>query len=267
MANFMPSFATSLNQAGAQTLERVLVERELQRKMAEQQTAQQRQMFLDQFNVGMRLQDQQQQERDFTFRKEQTESKAKLDAEERDRKLRQERNEAGAREIFATGVQQGAPRQDLTRAALDGKVPVSLMPKEPVKEKSLEEKIRETEALSAARARGSQSVKPTKVAKDNPKAPSQFKQTIQNRVGSAGFKTASEAIRSIKKNWPRWRENYPGLEVNAVEAVIKNIYGQEPTARMTRIEEDTPPASKSGGLDLAAIKARTLARMNGVTPK
>lgn len=231
MANFMPSFVTSLNQAGAQTLEQVLVERELQRKMAEQQTAQQRQMFLDQFNVGMRLQDQQQQERDFAFRKEQTESKAKLDAEERDRKLRQERNEAGAREIFATGVQQGAPRQDLTRAALDGKVPVSLMPKEPVKEKSLNEKVLEAEAIAEARARGSKRGNPgqpkaTKVAKDNPKIPEGFRAAIENRKGTKGFETAEAAVKSVADRWDAWRTNYRGLDLNAVRAFMQNLYGQ-----------------------------------------
>ena len=226
---FMPSVAGSLNQAGQDTLLQLLQRRAMEEEFARRNMALQQNAAMDQFQVAMKLQDQAQQERDFGFRKQQAEARAGREADETAEKKRAAANELRAQDIFATGVQQGAKREDLVRAAIDGKVPVSLMPREPVKKPTLEEKVAEAEALTAARESTKAKFdkpKATKVAKDNVKAPSRFIQTLQGRVGSPGFENAENAIKSVTNRWQDWRKNYPGLDLNAVRAAVQNLYGQ-----------------------------------------
>jgi hypothetical protein len=174
--------------------------------------------------------DQQQQERDFGFRQSEAARKTQVDETERAAKQRELTNQRGAQDIFAQGVQQGAPREDLLRAAMDGKVPVSMLPREPAAPKpTLDEKITERRALRIADKEVDarfKEPKATKAAKDNPKAPQGFVAAISNRRGSAGFANAKEAEASITKRWQDWRKDYPGLNVNAVRLALQDIYGE-----------------------------------------
>jgi hypothetical protein len=229
---FMPSVAGSLNQAGQDTLLRLLQRRAFEEESMRRNVALQQDGGRNAFNVEMRLRDQKQQDDALNFRKGQAEEESRKDAAKAARAERDATNIRGAQDIFATGVQQGASREDLVRAAIDGKVPVSLMPKEPVAKPTLEEKAKEAETLAEARARGSKrgnpgAPKPTKVAKDTPGAPNSFRAAISGRKGTKGYTKAKEAFESVTARWQDWRRDYPNLDMSQVKSAIENVYGED----------------------------------------
>jgi hypothetical protein len=234
----MPSVFTSMNQAGQDTLLQMLQRREFEQQIALRQMASMGDIAQQQQNAFFRQETARradesaarQRERDALADKRNADKDA-LDAADRAKKQRDETNARGAQEMFIASRASGAAPDDpaLLRAALDGKVPVSLMPRVQTPRPTLEEKVAEAKALTLAREEAKapfKTPKATKVAKDNPKVPSGFRDAIQGRVGSAGFKTADEAVKSVQGRWPAWRQNYPGLDLNAVRSAIQNIYGQ-----------------------------------------
>lgn len=234
MANnpFMPSVAQSLNAGSQDTLQQLL-----QRRMFEEESTR-RFMALQQdgernaFNISMKLKDQEQQDAALRFRREQADAKTKADAEKAASAKREATNLAGVRSMFSEGLSRGASRNDLLPLAVEagGKIPVSLLPKEPAAPKPT---LADIKAEAKARAEGTaegrapfKTPKATKVAKDNIKAPARFIQTLQGRVGSPGFENAESAIKSVQGRWHDWRTNYPGLDLNAVRTAVQNLYGQ-----------------------------------------
>lgn len=234
---FMPSVATSLNQAGGMTLQSLLEQRLVQQEMAAQQQKLQQQALMDQMSLGLRLRGDQRAQgtadlarQRFVFDQEQDRAKAKAAQLKVDAEAREARNIAGARDIFATGVQNGADPRDLTRAALDGKVPVSMMPKP---ERTLADKVAEVEALTAARERTKAKFpRPTKAAKDDPELPAGVKSAIDAKRGQPGWGSATEAARSLMKSWPSFRAAHPGIDQDKVRAYIANLYGERLTPTM-----------------------------------
>jgi hypothetical protein len=259
---FMPSVASSLNQASGQGLLEILQQRILQQEMEKQMLSTQRQGMNDSFSMAMRLKDQQQQDeaRKATAARQKTTDD--LAASKEATRVRDANNVKGAAGMFfdrlAMDPTDNSP--GMQRAAHEGNVRVSMMPKDAKVEPTLAEKEKEAFTLSAARARGTQSVKPSGGggAKDNPKLPAGVKDALRARKGTPGYKTAAEAIQTVKSGWDQWTDGHPNMDLNAVEAAIRNLYGQEPTAKMTRVAADTPPSS---GFDSAALRARLLAKM------
>lgn len=235
----MPGVATSFAQAGQDTLEQALKQRLLEQQMQQSQLQmlaqidQRDQMNAFRMDSAMRADEslRHRQSQDAMTRERQ----ARLDAEkaaETAGKKREARNAAGSAEMVFEGLSRGANPDDpgMLRARFDGKVPVGLMPKP--KEPSLQEQGDAAEELAFRRARGSKRGNPgdgpkaTKVAKDTPGAPRQFRDTIANRVGTPGFETADAAIKSVQARWQVWRQSYPGLDLNQVRTVMQNLYGQ-----------------------------------------
>jgi hypothetical protein len=229
---FMPSHAQSLNEGSQDALLQLLKRRAFEEESLRRQMMVEQDGARNAFNVQMRMRDQQQQDEALNFRKQQATKDEERDAAKAARAERDANNVRGAQDIFATGVQNGASREDLVRAAIDGKVPVSLMPREPKPPvPTQEDEATRAETLAEARARGSRRGNPpapkaTRVAKDTPGAPAQFRQTIQNRIGSRGFENAENAIKTVSSRWQDWRKNYPGLDLNAVRTAVQNLYGQ-----------------------------------------
>lgn len=241
--SFMPSALTSLAGASQDTLAQTLAEREFNRKMAEHQQQLQRQALMDQFSVAMRMQDQGQQERAFRYRVDQDTAEAKGKADAAATKQREFTNIRGAQDIFATGVQNGASRQDLMRAAIDGKVPVSMLPKEPVAKLSLAERVADRKALRTADKEVDAKFdkpKATKVAADEIKAPPALRTEIESYASRKlpGWRTVDEAKRSIESNWPKLRATHgQKLDKAAVDRVLVNIYGTRPKGSTNWMDE------------------------------
>jgi hypothetical protein len=234
---FMPSHAQSLNEGSQDALLQLLKRRAFEEESLRRQMMVEQDGARNAFNVQMRMRDQQQQDEALNFRKQQATKDEERDAAKAARAERDANNVRGAQDIFATGVQNGASREDLVRAAIDGKVPVSMMPKAPVAKETPEERSariradvsdRESaqEPFDIARERRAEGRRGTRVAKDTPGAPAQFRQTIQNRIGSRGFENAENAIKTVSSRWQDWRKNYPGLDLNAVRTAVQNLYGQ-----------------------------------------
>jgi hypothetical protein len=266
---FMPSVFSSMNQASRGTLQDIVQQRLMQDEMAQQQAALMQKAMMDRNSLDLRWRADKRATDKLSFDKSQAEiaarDKAKLAAE----KVRGDRNKAAAHDMTFEAMTRGEGRSPgLLRTASEGGVPVSMLPPEPPKPKPTREE-QDAEILGDAlgRAAAEKEVekrypKPTKgvkVAKDNPKLPAQFNSTIQNRKGSTGFKTAAEAIKSVKERWQSWRANYPSLDLNAVETAIRNIYGEEPAAKMTRTAAEVPAGDMSGVL--ANARERALKRM------
>jgi hypothetical protein len=227
---FMPSVAGSINQAGQDTLLQLLQRRAFEEEGMRRQIALQQNDQRNMFSVAMRLKDQQQQDRAHKFRVDEATKKAEAEAKEAARKERDATNIRGAQDIFATGVQQGAKREDLVRAAIDGKVPVSLMPKEPVAKQTIEEKVSDRIKLRTADKEVDakfEKPKATKVAKDTPGAPNGFRAALSGRKGTHGYKNAKEALKSVQARWQDWQRDYPNLELTKVKSAIENVYGED----------------------------------------
>jgi len=232
----MPGVATSFAQAGQDTLEQALKQRLLEQQMQQSQLQmlaqidQRDQMNAFRMDSAMRADEslRHRQSQDAMTRERQ----ARLDAEkaaEAAAEKRQARNAAGSAEMVFEGLSRGANPDDpgMLRARFDGKVPVGLMPKDP--KPTFEQKLAERKALRVADKEVDarfKEPKATKVAKDTPGAPRQFRDTIANRVGTPGFETADAAIKSVQARWPVWRQSYPGLDLNQVRTVMQNLYGQ-----------------------------------------
>jgi hypothetical protein len=231
-----------------------------EQQMQTQLFNQQRQGQQDLISTGMRLQGAGLAQARFGAQERERALKTQRDAEQAAADKREATNIRGAQDIFATGVQQGASREDLTRAAIDGKVPVSLMPKEPPAPKpTLEEKVREAEALTEARERTKSRFKTPKATKtkvDDPQLPKGFRDAISGRIGSTGFATREEALASIKANWPKWRANYPALDASKVKSELDNIYGPSESAG-GRMMLSTPA-------DMERRKANVTAKIDGL---
>jgi hypothetical protein len=229
---FMPSVASSLNQASGQGLLEILQQRILQQEMEKQMLSTQRQGMNDSFSMAMRLKDQQQQDeaRKATAARQKTTDD--LAASKEATRVRDANNVKGAAGMFfdrlAMDPTDNSP--GMQRAAHEGNVRVSMMPKDAKVEPTLAEKEKEAFTLSAARARGTQSVKPPKGAtkvKDNPKTPAGFAAAINGRKGSKGFETKEAAEQSIESRWQEWRKNYPQLDRASIRSTLQNIYGSK----------------------------------------
>lgn len=237
----MPSTFTSLNQAGRDTLEQTLIQRELQRRFMEEQTKLQRQALLDGVNLQMRvnsdrraaegldLQKANAEESRRRWETEQAARQAKVDAD-----TRQDRNKAGVIDM----IRQAGPNAnpwDLQMLGLEAGLPPNrvLPPKPEETRAQRDERIRgdvlaREQAEADAARRFPKPAKPTKPVKDKPGLPMGFQAAIRNRVGTTGFANPTEAAKSIEAKWPEWRRNYPGLSLSAVKTFLGDVYGTRP---------------------------------------
>jgi hypothetical protein len=190
---FMPSVFSSMNRASRGTLQDIVQQRLMQDEMAQQQAALMQKAMAQRFSMDMRLRGDQRAGDKLTFDQQQATAAASEKKAAAEAKLRQERNVAGAQDIFATGVQNGAAPEDLVRAALDGKVPVSMMPKPPVV-KEPKKTLQEIEDEAAARARGNEKGKGPKATKVKAKAPIKVKGKSNARAfGGSSLDAAIDA--------------------------------------------------------------------------
>lgn len=253
----MPSVFTSLAGASQDTLEQVLAEREFRRVQAEQAAEAQRKMQMDAMNMQLRLRgDQRAQSADQRaaeslglqrqrFEADQAQTKDTTDA-----KAREQATRLGIIDMVRQGGDQLDPAGRRLMAA-EGGLPITTfdVPESPA------DRLKRIEAETDVRARTNAKYRKgagdkTRVAKDNPKVPARFLETIQNRIGSTGFGSIDEAIQSIEGRWPEWRKNYPGLDLNAMRLALQNLYGKKP---------------KSGGSDdlAASIAEKIESRLSG----
>jgi hypothetical protein len=241
MANaFMPSAFASMNAAGQGTLEQIMKQRLFEQELLKSQIGMQRQVNAD-AELSRRYDAQERYQQGMVNAREQAIAAQLQIAQEKAAqaqaaaaaKDRASRNVAGAADMFFEGLTRGEDPNSpaMLRVATEGKVPAAARPKKEEtpaerRQRIYDDAMARREADAAADKRFQKPTKPTKVGKDTPGAPAAFRAVIQNRIGSAGFDNAANAVKSIEAKWPEWRKSYPGLDLNAVRTAIQNIYGQ-----------------------------------------
>ena len=257
----MPGVATSFAQAGQDTLEQALKQRLLEQQMQQSQLQMLAQIDQrDQMNA-FRQDSAMRADKSLRHRQSQDamtrERQARLDGEkaaETAGKKREATNRRGAADMYFEGLTRGINPDDpgMLRSMSEGDVRVSMRPKEP--KPTLAEELDKRKKFRIADKEVDAMFdrpKPTKVA--DRKLPPSVKRAIDTKIGEPGWETAADGIKSLKRNWSKFRYDHPELDLNAAEAYIKNAYGQEPTSKMTRTEAETP--ADTSGLS-PAVKAR-----------
>ena len=255
MANaFMPSVAASLNAGGQASLEDIM-----KRRLFEQQLAQSNLGLQRQFNAD------QEQSRRFDAQERYQQGiinarMAAVDAAQQKAELAAN-TKVGQAEAYQQAVEQASAAYEagdmptVRRLVAQFKLPVSIFaekaaPRDPVQD-AYDTTMARRRADADARKQGlipTKAAKGEKPAKDTPGAPAAFRAALANRKGTTGFENADAAKASIRAKWDTWRQNYPNLDESDVSSAIANLYGTRPKT--------------DGGMDMAAIRARVLAKMS-----
>lgn len=264
---FMPSVASSLNDAGQRSLLDVMQQRLLQAEMQKLLFAQQRQQGMDAFNVGMKLRDQGQQDETLRLRRGEAAHTRRVD-EDKAAEAQWERDSREAALISAANMPASASPMDRRILAQEAGAPMSAFDLPEPKETPAERSARIV-ADEESRAQGKAAalkrfpeLKPTKAAKgpratkEDTQLPTGFRSAIRARVGSAGFEDVDAALASIRAKWAKWRQDYPQLDASKVKSELENIYGPRESSG-ARLTLSTPD-------DLARRKANVTAKINGL---
>ncbi len=267
MANaFMPSAFASMAGAGQDTLEQIMKQRLFEQQLMQSQVGMQRQVNADleqsrRFDAQERYQQGvlAAREREDQIRLQIAQEKLRQEQAEAAAKARGARNVAGAADMYFTGLTRGedANSPAMLRVASEGNL--SSFERAPKPEKSLSDKVAETTALEEARQKTRARFKEPKAPKVSP-VPAAVRLELESQMGKPGYKTAAEALRTLKGKWQNLRSAYGDIDMEALVKVTKNLYGEAPTPTMYRTESDTPTSS-GGGIDMAALRAKVLAGM------
>lgn len=230
--SFMPSALTSLSGASGDTLEQILIAREQQRLMQQQQMEQARKMAMEDARLGLQFEGNRRAERGDA----RAESAAKLQAEETQR--RRDRDATSDRAALNKVGVLNMAREAATRGTLDpmnarfmaveAGAPMTAFDA-PKKEETPEARNQRLFEESKARAAGSRAGNPPKGTSPRVKVLTddrRFEQTIANRVGAKGYTTPEEAWQDIESRWLQWRKDYPGLTRAGARSAVQNAFGK-----------------------------------------